>query len=96
MQFANGDNFSSKHMNNLNPDITNKINYNFGSSFYNTELSNYDLEVKSNDQIGFIVIIPRNDNIYDDVITTFHKNNGEVIAMKRITPKYPTVPTYGK
>ncbi|WP_265668261.1 hypothetical protein [Lactobacillus amylovorus] len=96
MQFASGNSFSLNHMNNLNPYITNHINYNFGGSFYNTEFSNYDSEVKPGNQIGFMIIIPRNSDIYDDIVVTFHKNNGEVIAMKRVTPQYPNVPTYGK
>lgn len=96
VQFASGNSFSLNHMNNLNPCITNHINYNFGGSFYNTEFSNYDSDVKPGDQVGFMILIPRNSDIYDDVIVTFHQNNGEVIAMKRITPQYPNVPTYGK
>ena len=43
-----------------------------------------------------MIIIPRNSDIYDDIVVTFHQNNCEVIAMKRITPQYPNVPTYGK
>lgn len=96
VQFANGDSFSSHQMNNLNSDLTNKINYNFGSEFYSEELANYDKTLAPGENTGFMVIIPRNSDIYDNIVVTFHQNNGEVIAMKRLSPEYPSIPTYGK
>lgn len=96
MQFSSGDNFSLKHMNDLNSDITNKISYDFGSNFYINGLANFNSTVKPNASTGFMVIIPRNSNIYNDIVITFHQDNGEVIAMKRLTPQYPNIPTYGK
>lgn len=96
MQFANGDSFSLHQMNNLNSALTNKINYNFGSEFYSEELANYDKTLAPGENTGFMVIIPRNSDIYDNIVVTFHQNNGEVIAMKRLSPEYPNIPTYGK
>ena len=43
-----------------------------------------------------MVIIPRNSDIYDNIVVTFHQDNGDVIAMKRLRPEYPNIPTYGK
>lgn len=96
MQFASGDSFTLHQMNNLNSSVTNKINYDFGSDFYSKELANYDATLAPGKNIGFMVLIPRNNDIYDDIIVTFHQDNGEVIAMKRLIPQYPEIPTYGK
>lgn len=96
MQFANGDSFSLHQMNNLNSALTNKINYNFGSEFYSEELANYDKTLAPDESTGFMVIIPRNSDIYDNIVVTFHQDNGDVIAMKRLRPEYPNIPTYGK